>query len=108
MKKFSRRRFIATSSTGLLASQIPLATADASLPELKEDEPIAMALGYKADAADVDTSRFPKRAGEQGATQFCDNCALYKDVGNGLGTCTAIRGKLVAGKGWCNAWVPAS
>ena len=84
-----------------------LAQADLNLPELAITEPIAIALGYQADASLVDTRKFPKRAAPQGSTQYCDNCTLYKEVRAGFGTCTAIKGRLVAGKGWCNAWVPA-
>lgn len=97
-----------TLSLIIASSTAPLlAKADPSLPELGVNDPIAIALGYQADANLVDTGKFPKRAGPQGATQFCDNCVLYKEVRPGFGTCTAIKGKLVAGKGWCNAWVPA-
>ena len=93
---------IATSAAPILAS------ADPNLPELELTDPIAIALGYQEDANLVDTNKFPKRAGAEGAKQFCDNCTLYKEVRPGFGTCTAIRGKLVAGKGWCNAWVLAN
>lgn len=101
----SRRRFIFTSGAVLSSSIIAVQAAEPSLPELSEQDPIAVALGYKTRAEDVDTKKFPKRAGSEGATQYCDNCTLYSETSDGLGTCTAIRGKLVAGKGWCNAWM---
>lgn len=107
MKHFSRRHFLTTTSAALIATSHS-AMADRTLPELTIDDPIAQALGYQADAEAVDTGRFPKRAGASGATQFCSNCSLYKPVTDDLGTCTAIRGKLVRGPGWCNAWVPVS
>ena len=109
MQKMNRRHFIATSALG--ATTIALtshvgATGASDLPMLAIDDPIAIALGYKPIAAEVDTSKFPKRAGTEGAKQFCSNCALYKELDSGTGTCTAIPNKLVAGPGWCNAWVP--
>ena len=86
----------------------PSVAVAAGPPELKESDPIAIALGYKKDATSVDTTTYPKRAGATGATQSCNNCALYSAGENGLGGCTAIPGKLVAGAGWCNAWIPMS
>ncbi len=103
--KISRRSLIATSAVGLLGVATKLQASE-SLPHLAVDDPIAMALGYYPVAEDVDTKRFPKRAGDAGAKQFCDNCSLYKAVNDTHGTCSAIPGKLVAGAGWCNAWIP--
>lgn len=100
-----RRTFIKHATTGSLALIAPAVLAE-SFTDLPEDDPIALALGYKIDAASVDVAKYPKRSGPEGAKQFCDNCALYGDKGNGKGTCTAIKGRLVAGAGWCNAWVP--
>ncbi len=74
--------------------------------KLSEDDPLAQAFGYKLDATTVDTEKFPKRAGEAGATQFCDNCALYvSDSAAEFGPCSIFQDKLVAAKGWCNAWI---
>ena len=106
----SRRQFLGrtlSASTALIASSTLIAsTATAAEPTmLSEDDPIAMALGYKADATQVDTARFPKRSGPEGSKQLCSNCTLYTDKGNGVGLCSAIPGKLVAGPGWCQAWV---
>ncbi len=107
----SRRKFI--KSTLCLAA-IPVSvvfthrSAWADAPGdamLAEDDPAAAALGYKEDATKVDTSKFPKRAGPEGAKQFCENCQLYRaDEGN-WGYCDVFPGKHVAAKGWCNAWV---
>lgn len=104
----NRREFLARSA--LIASSALIARdalAEAPLEALGEDEPIAIALGYAADANNVDTVKYPKRAGEAGQQQYCSNCSLYKAASNeGYGKCTAIAGKLVAGAGWCNAWIP--
>ena len=106
----SRRRFIATSAKG--AAMIPLVsilghgrTWAADLPKLDEADPTAMALGYVHDANDTDTAKFPKRATDEGKTQFCDNCLQYVETEPGWGTCAIFPGKLVAGPGWCNVWV---
>ena len=104
----SRRNFIHAGIALWSASLIPSVTVAAGPPELQESDPIAIALGYKKDAAAVDVAKYPKRAGAEGAKQFCSNCALYSAGADGLGGCTAIPGKQVAGAGWCNAWIPAS
>ncbi len=72
---------------------------------LRAGEPIAVALNYVEDATTVDTTKHPKKAGPDGASQNCASCALYTAVRDGAGTCTAIPGKLVLGAGWCSAWV---
>jgi len=74
--------------------------------KVAEDEPLAQAMGYVLDAGQTDTAKFPKRAGEAGASQFCDNCALFSgEVGAEFAPCSIFQNRLVAGKGWCNAWV---
>lgn len=89
----------------LSAIPIQLAAQDA----VAESEPLAQAMGYVTDASKVDTAKFPKRAGEAGANQFCDNCALYAgEAGSASAPCSIFQNRLVAGKGWCNAWVAKS
>ena len=104
----SRRAFLNTSVTLSATALIPSISIAAGQLELQESDPIAIALGYKKNASTVDTTKYPKRAGAAGATQFCNNCALYSAGEDGLGGCTAIPGKQVAGLGWCNAWIPTS
>ena len=108
--RYSRRRFLTTSAKG--AANIPLVSMlgtgqvwAADLPRLAENDPVAMALGYVEDANATDTTKFPKRASEEGKTQFCDNCLQYVVTEEGWGTCAIFPGKLVAGPGWCNVWV---
>ncbi len=72
--------------------------------ELTEDDPFAMAIGYKHVAAEVDTTKFPQRAQPGGENQFCDNCTHFKASADGWGTCAVIPNKLVAQKGWCMLW----
>ena len=109
--KLARRDFIRTTlavGTALPLGAIPL-LLKADNHRLSEDNPTAMAMGYKHDATMVDSGKYPKRAGEAGSQQFCDNCQLYK-AGNeeGWGTCAIFAAKQVNAKGWCNAWVMAS
>lgn len=74
--------------------------------EVSADEPLAQAMGYTPDAATVDTAKFPKRAGEAGANQFCYNCALYAGAADdATAPCSIFQNRLVSGNGWCNAWV---
>ena len=99
----TRRDMLALGGAIIATSAIPhLATAADKVPE---DDPTAVALGYKNDATTVDTAKWSKRAGDAGAKQFCNNCALYGDQGDGWGTCSIFGGRLVNGEGWCNAWV---
>ncbi len=90
------------------------AQAAAKLPMVDEAaDPTAKALGYHADAAKVDTKKWAKRAGAEGAKQNCANCLLLnggKVTADAAAPCSLFPNKLVASKGWCNSWVknPAS
>ena len=94
-----RRRFIKLTATGLVV--VPFANAMLSgkaeaADMVKESDPAAAKLKYKADA-----TKAPER---QGAEEFCDNCALYASKDSAYGTCSALEDKLVAAKGWCTSW----
>ena len=107
-KVIDRRGFLkmgVKAGGGMLAlSAIPLQLLAGD--EVTEDEALAQAMGYKLDASTVDTTKFPKRAGDAGATQFCNNCALFAgEVDAEFAPCSIFQNRLVAGKGWCNAWV---
>lgn len=97
----SRRRFLIqlVPAAGLLAVSPRLLAA----PEkATETDPTAAALGYKLDSSKVDKAKFPKHA----ATQQCSNCMLYQGKpADAFAACPALGNKLVAGKGWCSAWV---
>ena len=104
----NRRKFLkmgVQAGGGALAlSAIPVQLLAAD--EVSPDEALAQAMGYTPDASTVDTAKFPKRAGEAGANQFCDNCALYAGTADdATAPCSIFQNRHVAGKGWCNAWV---
>lgn len=103
----NRRQFVANLAAGVVL--IPLLTLSKknlwAAERITEDHPTASALGYVHDASATDTNKYPKRAGAQGATQFCDNCSQYKTIESGWGSCGIFPNYLVADKGWCNVWV---
>lgn len=100
--KVARRTFLRASLAAVLPlGALPLLALSDS-HRLGEDEPAAVALGYKHDAASVDSARFPRYA----AGQLCENCALYQPGAEGWGGCGVFPGKQVAAKGWCNAYAP--
>jgi hypothetical protein len=104
-REFLRRSILAGSALPLGA--IPLVLR-ADNHRVSEDDPTAKAMGYLHDAAQVDVAKYPKRAGDAGSKQFCDNCQLYKAGSEeGWGGCAIFPGKEVSARGWCNAWVSA-
>lgn len=107
----NRRNFlklgIKASGGALALSAIPIQLMAAE--EVTEDEPLAQAMGYKSDASKVDTAKFPKRAGDAGTNQFCNNCALYAGTADDeTAPCSIFQNRPVRGAGWCNAWVAKS
>jgi hypothetical protein len=70
-------------------------------PSLTESDPMAIQLGYKADAGKVDSAKWKKYQ----AGQNCSNCNLFKATNGGNGSCSLFAGKEVAGAGWCNSWI---
>jgi hypothetical protein len=94
-----RRRFIKLTATGLVAA--PFANAllggnAAAADLIKESDPAAVKLKYKADA-----TKAPERTDP---TEFCDNCLAYARKDSASGTCSALEDRLVAAKGWCTSW----
>lgn len=115
-KNNNRREFLKISGVGVLGAFLgarlltqPSPAFAKGLPMVQESEPQAKALGYYADAKKVDTKKWPKRAGAEGAKQYCYNCQFYQFKGDAKASkeapCTLFPGKHVAAKGWCNSWV---
>ena len=87
----------AASGTALLAAK-----AQAQAAMVNEKDAQAASLGYVADTTKVDAKKFPKHA----AAQMCSNCQVYAGKpADPAGPCAIFPGKLVAGKGWCSAYV---
>lgn len=100
--KPNRRIFVIQSlvGAGVLATT-RLAQAQAAAPLVQENEPQAVALGYKNDATKADKAKYPKYA----AGQNCANCALYQGKPtDAAAACPLFAGKQVAAKAWCSAW----
>ncbi len=68
---------------------------------VEESDPAASAIGYKKDAATVDTKKYAQfKAGSN-----CANCALYTGkAGEPGGPCMALANRQVTAKGWCMVW----
>lgn len=102
----SRRKFIQTLAVALPAGAALLnqEVQAEDLPKLEESDPVAKALVYVHDAADVDTSN--PLAARFEAGQDCSNCAqIQGDEGAEWRPCGIFPGKLVNNKGWCSVWV---
>jgi hypothetical protein len=97
----SRRSFIQILPlAGALALCAKSASA-AAPAAVDPKDPQAAALGYVADAAKADKTKFPKYA----AGQRCDGCQLYQGKpGDAEGACAIFAGKSVSAKGWCSAY----
>ena len=96
----NRRTFIiqaAAVGAGALAAGRTLAQA-----KLEENDPQAVALGYKHDSTKVDAVKYPKHE----AAQKCSSCQLFQGKAtDAWGPCALFGAKQVAGPGWCSAWV---
>ncbi len=105
MSKIARRKFMqlsAGAAAGFLVHPGSEAQAQ-ELPQLTEDDPVAMALKYTHDASTVD----PALRTQAAADQSCINCAqLQGNEGDEWRPCAIFIGKLVNAKGWCSVWVP--
>ena len=98
----TRRQFVLTT---IPASVVLIASTRVGASEpvrLDESDPIAIALGYKHTAAQVDAKKFPAYV----AGHDCVSCQLFQAAGGEQwGPCGVIPGKLVNAGGWCAAWV---
>ena len=103
----NRRQLFKYGAALIASTAVSRVAFSADLPMADENDPTAKALGYKADATQVDTTKFPKRAGVEGQKQFCSNCSLYGGAADSTsGPCPILPGKAVAATGWCNVWAP--
>lgn len=104
----ARRRFIRLLGLGAGAAMFGAAgqpARAADLPKVNPKEPVAAALGYVENAANVDAKKYPQHKPEQ----ICGNCQLFtKQPKSAYGPCTLFPGKVVAEKGWCASWIKKS
>jgi High potential iron-sulfur protein len=102
--KASRRQFVVLAAT-IASSTMFLHEAWATAVMLAESDPTAQALGYKADATQVDKMKFTKYQ----PGQACAGCQLYGGKsGEGSGPCPLFGAKEVSAKGWCSSFVKKS
>ena len=89
----------------LTAIPIHLVAAD----EVSEGEPLAQAMGYKADASTVDTAKFPS-ALPKAATASSATTAPFTRAPPTTRRRPAASSRTARcrGAGWCNAWVAKS
>lgn len=95
----TRRNFLKSSLVAGAAITF-IGKASAGTP-VSESDPQAKSLGYVANAAKADKTKFPKFA----AGQNCGNCSLYQGKSGASGPCPIFAGKDVAAAGWCSAYV---
>lgn len=103
-KSIDRRRFVKVAA-GALATiplvAIPLTgSAQAESDKLAEDNPSALALGYKEKSSEVDSEKHLNHNDQQ----LCSGCALYTGDAGAWGGCAIFPGKQVAADGWCAAY----
>lgn len=104
LRSHARRRLLVLGAGSLL---LPLARILPAAERLSEDDPAARALGYRHDADAVDIEQFPKRAGPDGAAQYCANCRFLSGrPGAEWRPCSLFENRLVHARGWCNSWLP--
>ncbi|MDH3533663.1 MAG: high-potential iron-sulfur protein [Gammaproteobacteria bacterium] len=76
---------------------------EGGMPEVSEEDPTAKSLGYRHDAANIDSSQYPRYQ----AGQVCGNCALFLgNDGEEWAGCSIFPGKLVNTSGWCSVYAP--
>ncbi|MBT9524893.1 MAG: high-potential iron-sulfur protein [Rhizobacter sp.] len=96
----SRRRFIElVPAAG--AALLWGAPAHAQATRLDENDPKALAVGYVHDATRVDAKKYPKYV----PGETCAACQFYLAAPTEpWGPCSIFPRKLVAARGWCDAF----
>ena len=89
--------FVPAAGVALLAGRAAIAQP----ARVEEKDAVAVALGYKHDAAAVDT----KKHAQYVKGSVCANCTLYAGKpSDPWAPCGALGGKQVNAKGWCVAY----
>jgi hypothetical protein len=99
--KINRRIFAIQSVVGT-AGLLGMNAARAQAALLLESNTQAKALGYRADASQVERASFPKYA----PGQKCAACQMFRpqQPATAAGPCAIFPGKLVSADGWCDAF----
>jgi High potential iron-sulfur protein len=105
LSKIARRQFIQLSAVAAAGCFVrpgtPVQAQD--LPQLAEDDPMAVSLKYTHDASSVD----PATRSNAAPDQHCANCALIQgEEGEPWRPCQIFPGKLINANGWCSVWAP--
>jgi hypothetical protein len=91
----------ATPAPARAPAAAPAPAAPATTAPVDEKEPLAVSLGYVADAARADTAKYKTYA----AGQTCGNCALFTGKpGDVTGPCPVFAGRHVSSTGWCGSY----
>ena len=102
MNRSNRRIFMLQVVVAGSALGTMRAYGQAAGPMLDENDPQAIALGYKQDTTKVDAKKYSKHDG----AQDCAGCQLFQGKPkDATGGCPLFAGKQVSAKGWCSAWV---
>jgi hypothetical protein len=102
-KMLSRRHFLVAAGYVAIAGialDVPINAGAADLPHVAESDQTAQALGYREDASQVDSAKYPSY--KKGAA--CASCQFFQNGANGFGSCQMFPGKAVSAKGWCSAY----
>jgi hypothetical protein len=100
MADCNRRTFLIAAVPACAAAGDALA----ALKKVEENEPKAVAVGYRHDTTKVDKARYPKHQ----ATQNCANCLAYAPANptDEWGECDLMSDRLVFKDGWCSSYKP--
>lgn len=102
--RIARRKFIQLSAAAAGCAVSPIRPSHAAdLPQLSEDDPMAISMKYTHDASSVDPASRPNPA----EVQTCANCSLVQGDANASWVpCQIFPGKVVNANGWCTVWAP--
>jgi hypothetical protein len=83
------------------------ASAASPLSPVSESDPLAQAIGFKQDAANVDGRYFPARKLASARNEVCGDCLLFRPADAHWGHCVVmIPQGVVNVMGWCGRWTP--
>ena len=92
MKQINRRQFVISAAALTAAPSALISGSALAAAQVDPDGPAAKALQYVHVSPNAET--------------VCTNCKLYQgDTSADWGPCAIFPGQVVAGGGWCSAWV---